>query len=316
MFYSQKNRMKAVVCTKYGTPEVLQLKEIEKPKPKDNEVLIKVYATTAHIGDTRIRRAYPFLVRLVFGLFKPKKNLILGMEISGEIESVGKNVNSFKKGDKVFALTGFDLGGYAEYKCLPEKSKENTIEKRGLVALKPENLSYNEAAAIPAGGITALKNLQKANIRKGQKILINGASGSLGTFAIQLAKHYGAEVTAVCSAENFELATSIGADKVIDYRTADFTKSNEKYDIIYDAVMKSKRANCKNRLKKNGIFLNNSHLSKIQENDLLLLKSLIENNKLKPIVDKTSSINEIVEAHRYVDKGHKKGNVIITICEE
>ena len=201
--------MKTVVCTKYGTPEVLQLKEIEKPKPKDNEVLIKVYATTAHIGDTRIRRAYPFLARLVFGLFNPKKNLILGMEISGEVESVGKNVNSFKKGDKVFALTGFDLGGYAEYKCLPEKSKEKTIEKKGLVTPKPENLSYNEAAAIPAGGLTALKNLQKAKIREGQKILINGASGSLGTFAIQLAKYYGAEVTAVCSSENFELAISI-----------------------------------------------------------------------------------------------------------
>jgi len=305
--------MKAVICTKYGMPEVLQMKEIEKPKPKDDEVLIKVYATTAHIGDTRIRKANPFLARLVFGVFKPKKNLILGMEISGEIESVGKNVNSFKKGDKVFALTGFDLGGYAEYKCLPAKPKKGTFEKKGLVFLKPENLSYQEAAAIPAGGLTALKNLQKANIHEGQKILINGASGSLGTFAIQLAKYYGAEVTAVCSSENFDLASSIGADNVIDYRKEDFTKSNEKYDIVYDAMMKSNRSICKNILKKNGIYLNNSQLSKIQEDDLFLLKRLAENNKLKVIVDKTYSINEIVEAHRYVDKGHKKGNVIITI---
>ena len=308
--------MKAVVCTKYGTPEVLQLKEIEKPKPKDNEVLIKVYATTAHIGDTRIRRAYPFLARLVFGLFNPKKNLILGMEISGEVESVGKSVNSFKKGDQVFALTGFDLGGYAEYKCLPEKSKEKTIEKRGLIAPKPENLSYNEAAAIPAGGLTALKNLQKAKIREGQKILINGASGSLGTFAIQLAKYYGAEVTAVCSAENFELVVSIGADKVIDYRKEDFTKSDEKYDVVYDAVMKSKQVKCRGILKERGIYLNNTHLSEIREDDLLFLKNLIENDKLKPVVDRIYSKTDIVEAHRYVDKGHKKGNVIITICEE
>jgi NADPH:quinone reductase-like Zn-dependent oxidoreductase len=308
--------MKAVICTKYGSPEGLRIKEIEKPKPKDNEVLIKVYATTVHIGDTRIRRAKPFFARLVFGLFNPKKNLILGMEISGEIESVGKNVTSFEKGDKVFALTGFDLGGYAEYKCLPEKPQKGKLEKKGLVILKPENLSYQEATAVPAGGITALKNLQKANIREGQKILINGASGSLGTFAIQLAKNYGAEVTAVCSSENFDLVMSIGADRVIDYRKEDFTKCNEKYDIVYDAVMKFKHAVCKGILKENGVYLNNSQLSKIQEDDLFLLKSLIENNKLKPIVDKTYSMNEIVEAHRYVDKGHKKGNVIVTICKE
>ena len=308
--------MKAVICTKYGSPEVLRIKEVAKPVPRDNEVLIKVYATTTHIGDTRIRRADPFLARLVFGLFNPKKNLILGMEASGEIESAGKDVSSFKKGDKVFAWTGFGLGAYAEYICLPEKSKAGTLGKRGLVILKPENLSHQEAAAIPAGGITALKNLQKANIREGQKILINGASGSLGTFAIQLAKYYGAEVTAVCSSENFDLVKSIGADRVIDYKKEDFTKTNEKYDIVYDAVVKSKQANCKGILRENGIYLNNSRLPEIKEDDLLLLKSLVENNKLKPIVDKIYSIDEIVEAHRYVDKGHKKGNVIITVCKE
>ncbi|WP_105616465.1 NAD(P)-dependent alcohol dehydrogenase [Vallitalea okinawensis] len=308
--------MKAVICTKYGSPEVLQIKEVEKPKPKDNEVLIKVYATTAHIGDTRIRRVDPFYVRFIFGLLKPNKNLILGMEISGIIESVGKDVRSFKKGDEVFALTGLGLGGYAEYRCLPEKVKEGTQERKGLVALKPENLSYGEAAAIPAGGLTALKNLQKANIRKGQKILINGASGSLGTYAIQLAKYYGAEVTAVCSAKNFELVKSIGADKIIDYTKEDFTKKQDKYDIIYDAVMKSKPSKCRKILKGNGVFLNNSRLPKIKEEDLLFLKDLIEGNKLKPVLDRTYSINEIVEAHRYVDKGHKKGNVVIKVNNE
>jgi NADPH:quinone reductase-like Zn-dependent oxidoreductase len=308
--------MRAVICTKYGPPEVLQIKEIEKPKPKDEEVLIKIYATTAHVGDTRIRRADPFLVRLVFGLFNPRKNLILGLEISGIIESVGKNVTSFKKGDKVFALTGFGLGGYAQYRCLPEKVKEGTGQRKGLVALKPENVSYEEAAAIPAGGLTALKNLQKANIQKGQKILINGASGSLGTYAIQLATYYGAEVTAVCSANNFGLVKSLGADYVIDYRKEDFTEKQEKYDIVYDAVMKLKPAKCRKIVKKNGVFVNNSRLPKIKEEDLLFLKDLVENNKLKPVLDRTYAIDEVVEAHIYVDKGHKKGNVVIRVKDE
>jgi len=308
--------MKAVICTKYGLPEVLKIKEVEKPKPGNNEVLIKVFATSAHIGDTRIRRADPFLVRLIFGLFKPKKNLILGLEISGVVESIGENVKSFKEVDKVFALTGFGLGGYAEYICLPEKVKNGTQEKKGLVVLKPENLSYEEAATVPAGGLTALKNLQKANIKKDQKILIYGASGSLGTYAIQLAKHYGAEVTAVCSTKNFELVTSLGADKVIDYTKEDFTKTGNKYDIVYDAVMKSNHSQCKKILMPSGVFLNNNHLPKIKEDDLLFLKDLVEKNKLKPIVDRTYSLDEIVEAHRYVDTGHKKGNVAITIAHK
>lgn len=301
--------MKAVICTQYGPPEGLRIKEVKKPEPKDNEVLIKIYATTAHIGDTRIRRADPFLVRLIFGLFKPKKNLIPGLEISGVIEDTGKSVKLFKTGDKVFALTGFGLGGYAEYRCLPEKVKK----RKGLVALKPENLSFEEAATVPAGGLTALKNLQKANIQKGHRILINGASGSLGTYAIQLAKYYGAEVTAVCSGENFELVKSIGADKVIDYTKEDFTQNQDKYDIVYDAVMKSKASKCRKILKSNGVFLNNSGLPKNKREDLLFLKELIENNQLKPVMDRTYSMEEIVEAHRYVDKGHKKGNVAVRI---
>ncbi|MFO8021319.1 MAG: NAD(P)-dependent alcohol dehydrogenase [Perlabentimonas sp.] len=305
--------MKAIVCTKYGPPKVLQIREVEKPIPKDNEVLIKVFATTAHIGDARIRRANPFLVRLVFGLLRPKKNLMLGLEISGVIEVVGKNVKSFKKGDEVFAFNGFGLGGYAQYRCLPEKAKNGTLERKGLVAIKPQNLTHEEAAAIPAGALTALKNLQKANVRKGQSLLINGASGSLGTYAIQLAKYYGALVTAVCSEKNFDLVKLLGADYVIDYTKEDFTKMQNKYDIVYDAVMKSKASKCKNILKCNGVFLNNSHLPKIEAEDLLFLKDLIEKNRLKPAIDRTYTLCQIVEAHRYVDTGRKRGNVIIKI---
>ncbi|MDA3818025.1 MAG: NAD(P)-dependent alcohol dehydrogenase [Prolixibacteraceae bacterium] len=305
--------MKAVVCTQYGSPEVLQIREVKKPEPKRNEVLIKVFATSAHIGDTRIRRVDPFLVRIIFGLFKPKKNLILGLEVSGIVEDVGSNVTSFKAGDEVFALTGFGLGGYAEYRCLPEKVKEGKQERKGLVAIKPSNLSHEEAATVPAGALTALKNLQKAKISKGQKILINGASGSLGTYAIQLAKYYGAEVTAVCSGQNFDLVKSLGADHVIDYTSEDFTRIPQKFDVIYDAVMKSKASKCRKILKKNGFFLNNYRQPKIIGDDLLFLKDLIEKNILKPVIDKIYPVEEIVEAHRYVDKGHKKGNVAVTV---
>ncbi len=292
---------------------MLQLREVDKPKPRDNEVLIKIYATTAHVGDTRIRKADSFLVRLVFGLFKPKKNLILGLEISGIIESVGKNVKSFKIGDHVFALTGFGLGGYAQYICLPEKAKDGTLERKGIVALKPENLTHEEAAAIPAGALTALKNLQKANISKGRKLLINGASGSLGTYAIQLAIYFGAEVTAVCSEMNFELVKSLGANQVVDYTKEDFTRKQDKYDIVYDAVMKSKASKCNNILKKDGVFLNNNRLPKIKTEDFLFLKNLIEENRLKPVVDRVYLFDQIVEAQRYVDTGRKRGNVVIRI---
>ncbi len=307
--------MKAVICTKYGSPEGLQIRDIDKPIPKKDELLIKIFATSVHIGDTRIRKVDPFLVRLVYGLFKPRKDLILGLEISGIIESIGSDVKSFKVGDEVFAFTGFRLGGNAEYICLPEKSAEGTHEKKGLITLKPDNLSFEEAAVVPSGGLTALKNLQKADIKKDQKILINGASGSLGTYAIQLAKYYGAEVTGVCSQSNFELVKSLGADHVIDYTKEDFTDSTNKYDIVYDAVMKSKYSHCKKILTENGVFLNNSRLSKFTENDMLFLKDLIEKNKLRPVIDRIYTLDEIVNAHKHVDTGHKKGNVAISIVQ-
>ena len=303
-------KMKAVVYEKYGPPEVLHIKEVEKPVPKVDQVLIKNHYGTVHVGDTRMRgfrvpKLYWLPMRMFLGLTKPKRQ-ILGMEVSGVIESVGRDVKDFKKGDEVMALTGFDGGGYAEYSSVTAIDGD---EKKGMVVLKPSNLSFERAAALPAGALTALLHLQKVQVGKGKKILIYGASGSVGTFAVQIAKYYGAEVTGVCSTANIELVKSIGADKVIDYTKEDFTQTAEKYDIVFDAVFKISRSEATKILKEEGVF-DSSH-QKVPEpktKDLVFLKELAEKNMLKPVIDRVIPMNEIVEGHRYVDTGRKYKN--------
>lgn len=317
--------MKAAVYTQYGAPEVLQLKEMEKPTPKDNEVLIKIHATAATSGDCRLRSADPFAVRFIFGLFNPKTN-VLGGVLSGEIEAVGKKVTQFKAGDQVFGATSMDFGAYAEYICLPETAA---------LSIKPERLLHEEAATLPFGGTTAYHFLKKADIRPGQKVLIYGASGAIGTAAVQIAKQYGAEVTGVCSTSNVDMVKSLGADHVIDYTKEDFTKNGKQYDVIYETVNKAPVSACIAALKNNGtLILGAAMLPEMLQGkwasmtsgikvisgvaiataeEVNFLRKLTETGKLKPVIDRTYPLEHIADAHRYVDQGHKKGNVVIRV---
>ena len=323
--------MKAIVFTRYGSTDGLQLTEVEKPVPRDNQVLIKIAATTVTAGDCEIRSSkFPFLfwlpIRIWIGLRQPRKNTILGMELAGEIELTGSTVKRFKKGDKVFAASGMGLGAYAEYICLPED---------GALAIKPANSSYEEAAAVPIGGLEALHFLRKANIQRGHKLLIVGAGGSIGTYAVQIAKYYGAVVTGVDRTGKLDMLRAIGADQVIDYTQEDFTQSGQTYDIIFDVVGKSSFSGCIRSLKQNGRYLlanpGPSHMvrglwismtsskkviigaSNAKAEDLVFLKNLIEAGTIKPVIDRSYPLEEIAAAHRYAESGQKKGNLVITV---
>jgi NADPH:quinone reductase-like Zn-dependent oxidoreductase len=327
--------MKAIVWTEYGPPDVLQLQEVEKPVVNDNEMLIKINATTVSAGDCEQRSLelpfwYALPMRVYVGVKKPERKTILGLELAGEIESAGKDVSQFKEGDQVFAATGITcMGTYAEYICLPEEPEG------GVVSKIPTNMTYEEAAAVPVGGVEALHFLRQGNIQGGQKVLINGAGGTIGPFAVQIAKYFGAEVTAVDSTRKLDMLHSIGADQVIDYTEEDFTRSGATYDFILDVVRNSSFSGCISSLKQNGRYLiaNPGLLQMVRgwwtsmtsskkvifgaahpkREDMLFLKELIEAGKIISVIDRSYPMEQIPEAHRYVETGHKLGNVVITV---
>ena len=330
--------MKAVVYTKYGPPEVLRLKEVEQPSPNDNEILIRVYATPVNYGDLVTRNFKNISIRefhmpllfllptkISFGLNKPNRT-ILGSELAGMVEKVGKNVSKFKPGDQVFGYVGQSMGANAEYLCMSED---------GMVGIKPANMTYEEAACVPYGGIMALSHLRKVDVKKGHKVLVNGASGGIGSLAVQIIKYYGAEVTGVCSTPRVNYVKALGADKVIDYTKEDFTETGETFDLIYDILGKSSFSRCKKSMKPSGRYLLASFktgkilqmlgtsiigkkkvicaMGSEKQEDMLLLKELVEAGKIKSIIDKRFPLEQTAEAHRYVEEGHKKGNVVITL---
>jgi NADPH:quinone reductase-like Zn-dependent oxidoreductase len=319
--------MKAIIYTQYGSPEVLQLKQVEKPTPKDNEVLIKIHAATVNRTDSGFRKGVPYIVRLFSGLTKPKKT-ILGSELAGEIEAIGKEVRTFKPGDKVFGLSTWHFGTHAEYICMPEKASITTM---------PANMTFDEAAAVCDGLMLAINYIRKIDFQTKPKILVNGASGSIGSAAVQLAKYYGAEVTAVCNTKNLELLKSLGASEVIDYTKDDFTKNGQLYDVVLDAVGKSSFFRCKKILKPSGVYFS-TELGYLSQNvflalltpifsrkkakfpiptdskaDIILFKELIESGNYKAVIDRKYPMEEIIEATQYVETEQKTGNVVITI---
>lgn len=297
--------MKAVTYERYGSPDVLKLVEIDKPTPKENEVLIKVHATTVTAGDWRMRKADPLLARIFNGLLKPKRVKILGFELAGVVEEVGSKVKSFKPGDEVFASCGFKFGAYAEYRCLPENN---------MIAIKPSNMTFEEAATVPIGGMTALAFLKQSGIKTGDHVLIYGASGSVGTFAVQIAKASGASVTAVCSTSNVDMVRQLGADKVMDYTKEDIGSTGDRFDIVLDAVGKASKKTLKSLLKQNGKYVSVTGSPKSKPDDLIFLKGVIESGKLKTVIDRTYNLDQIREAHAYVESFRKKGNVSVRVA--